>query len=74
MKKHVLSKPIDDKVAELKDGLCNLSYVQNNVFKCKITDEECIVTSDPKECPAIKDEDKMHKLVYGRNLSAAGDA
>lgn len=72
MKKHILTTTLDEKVAELRGGLCVLSYYQGDELKCKQTDKRCIVESEPKECPAIKDEKKMHRLIYGRNV--AGDA
>jgi hypothetical protein len=60
-----LVTPLERKVNDLKDGLCILSYIQNKVIKCKISEEPCIVTSNPEECPAIKDKDNMRKMVYG---------
>ena len=60
-----LTTPLQRKIDDLKDGLCILSYVQNNIIKCKITDKTCIVITNPEDCPAIKDKDKMKKMIYG---------
>jgi hypothetical protein len=70
MKKRILTTTLDDKVNELKDGLCILSYYQGDELKCKRTEKGCIVTLEPKNCPAINNEKEMHRLIYGRNVAS----
>lgn len=63
-KKHVLETPLERKQAELRDGLCLAS--ENHGEVCTIReDRKCVVMTEPKECPAIKDEKAVERKIYG---------